>query len=132
MTTLLLNLQSTRSDIRPHIKWAVSQVIAHGNFNLPQGFVWVCMGLHTHFIAPEGHIRFKIPMCCSATSVSGIYISVILCFLCLPNSDGFLLKQQILYGCLTLLNTYVTLQACVYLCICSCSCDIICVYTKFC
>ena len=36
-----LNLQITRSDIRPHIKWAVSLVIAYGHFNLPQGFVWV-------------------------------------------------------------------------------------------
>ena len=38
------NLQFTRSDIRPHIKWAVSLVIAYGHFNLPQGFVWVCKG----------------------------------------------------------------------------------------
>ena len=30
-----LNLQITRSDIRPHIKWAVSLVIAYDNF------VWV-------------------------------------------------------------------------------------------
>ena len=37
------NLQITRSDIRPHIKWAVSLVIAYGHFNLPRGFVWVCM-----------------------------------------------------------------------------------------
>ena len=29
-----LNLQITRSDIRPHIKWAVSLVIAYGHFNL--------------------------------------------------------------------------------------------------
>ena len=36
-----LNLQITRSDIRPHIKLAVSLVIACGHFNLPQGFVWV-------------------------------------------------------------------------------------------
>ena len=38
-----LNLQITRSDIRSHIKLAVSLVIADGHFNLPQGFVWVCM-----------------------------------------------------------------------------------------
>ena len=43
-----LNLQITRSDIRPRIKWAVSLVIAYGHFNLPQGIVWVCMGWHTH------------------------------------------------------------------------------------
>ena len=46
------NLQITRTDFRPHIKWAVSMVIAYGYFNLPQGFVWVCMGTHTHFITP--------------------------------------------------------------------------------
>ena len=54
MTILFLNLQITRSDIRPHIKWAVSLVIAYGHFNLPQGFVWVCMSSHTHFITPKG------------------------------------------------------------------------------
>ena len=32
-----LNLQITRSDISPHIKWAVSLVIAYGHFNLPRG-----------------------------------------------------------------------------------------------
>ena len=37
----LPNLQVTKSDIRPHIKLAVSLVITHGHFNLPQGFVWV-------------------------------------------------------------------------------------------
>ena len=49
-----LKLQITRSDIRPHMKWAVSLVIACDRFNLPQGFVWVCMGKHTHFTTPEG------------------------------------------------------------------------------
>ena len=49
-----LNLQVTRSDMRPHIKWAVSLVIAYGHFNLPQGFVWLSMGAHTHLITPEG------------------------------------------------------------------------------
>ena len=44
MTILFLNLQITRLDIRPHIKWAVSLVITYSHFNLPQGFVWVCMG----------------------------------------------------------------------------------------
>ena len=44
MTILFLNLQITRSDIALHIKWAVSPVIAYGHFNIPQGFVWVCMG----------------------------------------------------------------------------------------
>ena len=43
-TILLLNLQITRSDVTPDIKWAVSLVNAYGCFNLPQGFVWVRMG----------------------------------------------------------------------------------------
>ena len=43
MTIPFLTLQMTRADIRPHIQWAVSLVIADGHFNLPQGFVWVCM-----------------------------------------------------------------------------------------
>ena len=29
---------------------AVNLVITDGHFNLPQLFVWVCIGLHTHFI----------------------------------------------------------------------------------
>ena len=47
-----LYLQITRSDIGPHVKCAVNMVTADGH-NLPQGFVWVCMGSHTHFITPE-------------------------------------------------------------------------------
>ena len=44
MTILFLNLQKiTRSDIRPHIKWAVSLLIAYGHFNLPQE---VCVGIY--------------------------------------------------------------------------------------
>ena len=39
----LKNLQITRLYIKLHIKWAVSLVIAYGHFNLPRGFVWVCM-----------------------------------------------------------------------------------------
>ena len=27
-----------------HVKWAVRMVIADCHFNLPRGFVWVCMG----------------------------------------------------------------------------------------
>ena len=51
-----LNLQITRSDIRPYIKSAVSLVITYyyGHFNLPQGFVWVCMDSHTRFITHDG------------------------------------------------------------------------------
>ena len=56
-----LKLLITRSDIRPHIKWAVSLVIAYGQFNFPQGFMWIdlYMGLHTHFITPEGVVDFE-------------------------------------------------------------------------
>ena len=39
-----LNLQITRSGNRLHIKWVVSLVIAYGHFNLPEGFLWGCMG----------------------------------------------------------------------------------------
>ena len=52
MTILVPNLQITRSDIRPHIKWVVCLVIAYGHFTLPWGIVWVCMSPHTHFILP--------------------------------------------------------------------------------
>ena len=41
MAILFLKLQITRTDITPHIKWAVSLVIAYGHFNLPHGFVRV-------------------------------------------------------------------------------------------
>ena len=36
------------------VRWAVSLVIVDGCANFPQGFVWVCMGKHTHFITNEG------------------------------------------------------------------------------
>ena len=53
MTKLFLNLQISRSDIRPHIKWVVSLVIAYGHFNLSQGFVWIYMVQLTLFITHE-------------------------------------------------------------------------------
>ena len=40
----ILWVQITRSHTRPQAKMAVRQVIADGHFDLPQGFVWVCMG----------------------------------------------------------------------------------------
>ena len=43
MTILFLNLQITRSDVRPHIKWAVSLLNAYGHSNLLHGYygyVW--------------------------------------------------------------------------------------------
>ena len=54
MTILFLDLQITRSDIRPQTKQAVSLVIAYGHLNLPQGFVWVCNG-------------FGLVLCCLMT-----------------------------------------------------------------
>ena len=37
---------------------AVNLVIADGHFILPQLFVWVCIGFHTHFIQ-----YYKITIC---------------------------------------------------------------------
>ena len=54
ITILHLNLQITRSDFRPHIKWAVRLVIAYGHFNLHQGFVWVCMSTILTLSSPRG------------------------------------------------------------------------------
>ena len=34
-------LANHQIDIKHHIKWADSLVIEYGQFNLPQGFVWV-------------------------------------------------------------------------------------------
>ena len=39
--TFFFNLQIARSDIKPHIKWAVSLVFAYGHFNIPLGCEWV-------------------------------------------------------------------------------------------
>ena len=47
------NLQITRSDIRPHIKWVVRLVTAYGHFNLPWGIVWVSMSPHTLYPPPS-------------------------------------------------------------------------------
>ena len=50
-----LNLQITRSDIKPHIKWDISLVTAYDHFNLPLGFVCVGMcGLTHSFYHPRG------------------------------------------------------------------------------
>ena len=46
----------TKSDIRSQVKRAVSLVITDSHFNLPQEFVWVYMGKHTHFITLEGSL----------------------------------------------------------------------------
>ena len=57
--SLFPGLQITRSDIRPQAKWAVTLVIANGHISLPQGFMRVCIGKHTHFITLEGSIPCK-------------------------------------------------------------------------
>ena len=39
----------TRSDIRPHMKWAVSLVFAYGHFNIPLGvseYIWINILTH--------------------------------------------------------------------------------------
>ena len=55
MTILFQNLQITRSNIRTHIQWAVSLVIAYSPFSLPPGFVWACIWVNTlTFITPRG------------------------------------------------------------------------------
>ena len=54
MTILILSLQITRADIKPQVKWAVNLVIVDGHFNLPQGFVCICMDSHTHFTTGHG------------------------------------------------------------------------------
>ena len=43
-----------QANVRPQVKCAVRRVTVDGHFNLPKGFVWVCMGKHTHFITQEG------------------------------------------------------------------------------
>ena len=43
MTIFFLNLQITRSDIRPHVKWAVSLVITYGTFKSSSQ---VCVGMY--------------------------------------------------------------------------------------
>ena len=52
--TLFL-LASHQIRYQAHVKVAVSLVIADGHFNFPQGFVWVCMGNHVHFITHKGN-----------------------------------------------------------------------------
>ena len=49
-----LCLQITTAEIRPQAKYSINLVIVDDHFNLPQRFVWVCMGYYTHFITPKG------------------------------------------------------------------------------
>ena len=50
MTILFLNLQIIGLDIRPH-KVCGQPDDAYGHFNLPRGFVWVCMGTHEYSVS---------------------------------------------------------------------------------
>ena len=52
-----LSLLITRAVFKPHVILVVSLVTEEGHVNLPQGFVWVCMGLYTLFIIPTGCIH---------------------------------------------------------------------------
>ena len=52
MTILFLKLHITRSDITPHIKWAVCLVIAYGHFIVPRGFVRVCIWVNILILSP--------------------------------------------------------------------------------
>ena len=45
--TLFVIMQITKSDMRPHAKCSHTDN-ADGHFDLPQGFVWVCMGSNIH------------------------------------------------------------------------------------
>ena len=48
--TLFWCLQITKSDIRLRMKWIFHLAIPNSHVNHPKGFVWVCMGEHTHLI----------------------------------------------------------------------------------
>ena len=57
MTIFFLKLQITRSEIRPHIKWAVSLVTAYGHFNFPQDFVSIYRIIYSRY-HPEGKLIY--------------------------------------------------------------------------
>ena len=54
MTILFRDVQISRSDIRPHIKWAVSLVILHMVFYSSSGVCVGMYGLTYSFYHPEG------------------------------------------------------------------------------
>ena len=58
--TIFCVCKSSKSHIRPQVKWAVSLVIADGHFNLPQGFVWACVVKHTHSVIQGGPCKVTI------------------------------------------------------------------------
>ena len=47
---LRTRLQAPDQNTRPHIKWAVRLLIVHGHFNLPLGFVQVCVFVRTWYL----------------------------------------------------------------------------------
>ena len=98
------NLQITRSDIMPCIKWVVSLVIAYSQLKLPQGFVRVFICYNTHFITPKDiFIHYAIyiyqigcqPGDCiwSLKSSSGVCECMYLLRYSLYHSRGFLPNQ---------------------------------------
>ena len=72
--TIFCVCKSSKSDTRPQAKWAVTMVIADGHFNLPQGFVWVCTGKHTH-LSPNRVYHFMSLLLSASTDswFTGIY-----------------------------------------------------------
>ena len=68
MTIVSLNLQITRSDIRPQTKWAVCLVIAYGHliFPPPEGtlLTGVCVSMYgltdTHITPEENHNKVTL------------------------------------------------------------------------
>ena len=47
---LRTRLQAPDQNTRPHIKWALRLLIVHGHFNLPLGFVQVCVFVRTWYV----------------------------------------------------------------------------------
>ena len=79
MTTHYLNLQITRSDIRPQIKWVASLVIAYGHFSLPQALCGYVMYGLTLTLSPQ---RGRFEMMQILASISSD-----LCIVCFSGED---------------------------------------------
>ena len=64
-TYSFLGLQISKSDIRPHVKWAVNLVSADGYFNIPQGlcgYVWV--NIPVLYLSPSGMMNERYDQAC--------------------------------------------------------------------
>ena len=62
--SLLSDSKTSDQTRSTHVKWAVSLVIAHGHFDLPQQFLWVCMGEH-HILSPESPLHSAVCAACA-------------------------------------------------------------------